>query len=64
MVEIWGGYIDAEKSAPWENNTVTDIISTTKTIVALVALLLVVRRVLDVKYRNIGQMLQPTVSRI
>ncbi|MBA7492318.1 hypothetical protein ES702_02868 [subsurface metagenome] len=47
-IDIWGGHIDAEKSAPWKENTITNVFSTTKTITALAALLLVDRKILDV----------------
>lgn len=48
VVDIWGGYVNAEKTAPWEENTITNVFSTTKTISALAALLLVDREVLDI----------------
>src|ERR1700733_12195352 len=40
VVDIWGGYIDAAKSAPWERDTLTNVWSTTKTMTFLCALML------------------------
>jgi len=43
VVDIWGGWADAEKRRPWEEHTITNVWSTTKTMTALAALLLVER---------------------
>ncbi len=48
VVDVWGGWADAAKTRPWEEHTVTNVWSTTKTMVALSALLLVERGQLDV----------------
>ena len=47
VVDLWGGYADPAKSRPWEENTIVNVYSTTKTMTALVALLLADRGELD-----------------
>jgi CubicO group peptidase (beta-lactamase class C family) len=47
VVDIWGGYADAAKSKPWEENTITHVWSSSKAVVSLAALLLVDRGLLD-----------------
>jgi CubicO group peptidase (beta-lactamase class C family) len=47
VVDIWGGYADAERTRPWEEDTVTNVFSTTKTMTFLCALLLADRGELD-----------------
>jgi CubicO group peptidase (beta-lactamase class C family) len=41
VVDIWGGWTDEERSHPWERDTITNVWSTTKTMTALCALMLV-----------------------
>ena len=48
VVDIWGGWADPEKTKPWEADTITNVWSTTKTMTALSALVLVDRGELDV----------------
>ena len=48
VVDIWGGWADEAKTTPWEENTITNVWSTTKTMMALSALVLVDRGELDV----------------
>ena len=48
VVDVWGGYADAERTAPWERDTITNVFSTTKTMTALCALILADRGDLDV----------------
>ena len=48
VVDLWGGWIDAQHSAPWVENTITNVWSTTKTMTALAALMAVDRGLLDV----------------
>lgn len=48
VVDIWGGSKDAEGTEPWEADTITNVWSTTKTMMALSALVLVDRGELDV----------------
>lgn len=45
--DVWGGWTDEAQSVPWEADTVTNVWSTTKTMTALSALLLVDRGTLD-----------------
>src|SRR6478735_2005212 len=47
VVDIWGGYADAERTHPWERDTITNVWSTTKTMTALCALLLADRGEID-----------------
>lgn len=48
VVNIWGGFADAEKTEPWEKDTICCIFSTTKTISALAILKLADQGLLDV----------------
>jgi CubicO group peptidase (beta-lactamase class C family) len=47
MVDLWGGYADAERTRGWERDTITCVWSTTKTMGALCVLILADRGVLD-----------------
>ncbi len=47
VVDIWGGWRDLEHRRPWEQHTITNVWSTTKTITNLAALMLVDRGLLD-----------------
>jgi CubicO group peptidase (beta-lactamase class C family) len=47
VVDIWGGWADPEKTRPWEQDTITNVWSTTKTMTFLVALMLHDRGELD-----------------
>jgi CubicO group peptidase (beta-lactamase class C family) len=47
IVDIWGGYVDKEHTRPWERDTIVNNFSTTKTMTALVALMLADRGELD-----------------
>jgi CubicO group peptidase (beta-lactamase class C family) len=47
VVDIWGGSVDPEHSAPWERDTLTNVWSTTKTMTFLCALMLADRGELD-----------------
>jgi CubicO group peptidase (beta-lactamase class C family) len=40
VVDIWGGYADAAKTAPWNSDTIVNVWSTTKTMTFVVALML------------------------
>ncbi len=48
VVDMWGGWVDEAKTIPWAENTLTNVWSTTKTMAALCALVLVERGQLDV----------------
>src|SRR4029453_17429504 len=47
VVDIWGGWADAEKTVPWERDTIINVWSTTKTMTALCALILADRGEVD-----------------
>lgn len=47
VVDLWGGHRDAAKSLPWEEDTIVNVYSTTKTMAALCALVLADRGQLD-----------------
>ncbi|MDC0214349.1 beta-lactamase family protein [Gammaproteobacteria bacterium] len=49
VIDIWGGHRDQAKTLPWEEDTIVNVFSTTKTMTALSALLLVDRGLLDVE---------------
>ena len=43
VVDLWGGWADEARTAPWTENTIANVFSTTKTMTALAALGLVGR---------------------
>jgi len=47
VVDIWGGFVDPEHSAPWSADTLTNVWSTTKTMTFLCTLMLADRGELD-----------------
>jgi len=47
VVDIWGGYLDPDRQKAWEEDTIVNVYSTTKTMMALVALVLADRKELD-----------------
>src|SRR4051812_46459995 len=47
VVDLWGGWADEARTTPWTENTITNLFSTTKTMTALAALVLVDRGELD-----------------
>jgi CubicO group peptidase (beta-lactamase class C family) len=48
VVDIWGGWADPDATIHWERDTITNVWSTTKTMTALAALVLVDRGELDI----------------
>lgn len=40
VVDIWGGHVDAERTVAWERDTIVNVMSTTKPMTALCALIL------------------------
>jgi CubicO group peptidase (beta-lactamase class C family) len=48
VVDVWGGFADADRSLPWQRDTITNVWSVTKTVTALCALVLAGRGDLDV----------------
>ncbi|MBT2235162.1 serine hydrolase [Nonomuraea sp. NEAU-A123] len=49
VVDIWGGWMDEARRTPWAEDTITCVWSSTKTVMALAALMLVDRGLLDVR---------------
>jgi CubicO group peptidase (beta-lactamase class C family) len=47
VVDLWGGWADEARTMPWNENTITCVFSTTKTMTSLAALVLVDRGELD-----------------
>ncbi|WP_328685947.1 beta-lactamase family protein [Streptomyces sp. NBC_01261] len=47
VVDLWGGYADADRTLDWERDTLTGVNSTTKNMTALCALVLADRGLLD-----------------
>ena len=48
VVDLWGGWADEARTTPWQADTITNVWSSTKTMIALSALMLVDRGQLDV----------------
>lgn len=48
VVDLWGGFRDEARTEPWDEHTITNVWSTTKTVTSLAALVLVDRGELDV----------------
>ncbi|EYB24080.1 hypothetical protein FG05_00024 [Fusarium graminearum] len=51
VVDIWGGHKDQERKEPWEENTIVNVFSSTKTVTSLAVLILVDRGMIDVNER-------------
>jgi CubicO group peptidase (beta-lactamase class C family) len=47
VVDVWGGFADADRTIPWQRDTITGVFSVTKTMTALCALILADRGELD-----------------
>ncbi|WP_168703711.1 serine hydrolase domain-containing protein [Gordonia paraffinivorans] len=47
VVDLWGGWMDAERTKPWQRDTLVNVFSTTKAMTSLAALVLVDRNELD-----------------
>ena len=47
VVDVWGGFADADRTVPWQRDTITNVWSVTKTMTALCALVLADRGDLD-----------------
>jgi CubicO group peptidase (beta-lactamase class C family) len=47
VVDLWGGFADEARTRPWEEDTLVNVYSTTKTMTALTALMLADRGELD-----------------
>jgi CubicO group peptidase (beta-lactamase class C family) len=55
VVDIWGGFCDEARTRPWERDTIVNNFSTTKTMTALVALMLADRGELDLNAPGAGR---------
>lgn len=53
VVDLWGGYVDLDRTTPWSRDTIVNVWSTTKTMTFLVALMLADRGELDF-YQRVG----------
>src|ERR1700744_5204279 len=47
VVDVWGGFADADRTISWQRDTITNVWSVTKTMTALCALILADRGELD-----------------
>lgn len=47
VTDCWGGWADEARTEPWQSDTITNVWSTTKTMTALCALILIDRGLLD-----------------
>ncbi|ORA22537.1 serine hydrolase domain-containing protein [Mycobacterium aquaticum] len=47
VVDIWGGYADAARTRPWTADTIVNVWSSTKTVTALAALMLIDRGLVE-----------------
>jgi CubicO group peptidase (beta-lactamase class C family) len=48
VVDLWGGFADAERTRPWQRDTIVNVYSATKTMTALTALLVADRGEIDI----------------
>ena len=48
VVDLWGGHLDAERTRPWERDTLVNVFSTTKTMSCLALLVCASRGLVDV----------------
>ena len=48
VIDAWGGYVDEQQSTPWRQDTITNVFSSGKTLIALSALFLADQGELDV----------------
>jgi CubicO group peptidase (beta-lactamase class C family) len=48
VIDLWGGFRDEARTTPWDEHTIVNVWSSTKTVTALAALVLVERGQLDV----------------
>ena len=47
VVDIWGGYVDETRTREWQEDTLVNVWSTTKTVTSLAALICIERGLLD-----------------
>ncbi|PNS14596.1 Inner centromere protein-related protein pic1 [Sphaceloma murrayae] len=46
-VDLWGGYVDTERQREWQQDTITNVMSSSKTVVGLVGVILAERGLID-----------------
>ncbi|GKU06551.1 unnamed protein product, partial [Fusarium langsethiae] len=51
VVDMWGGHKDEERKESWEEDTIVNVFSSTKTVTSLAVLILVDRGMIDVHER-------------
>jgi CubicO group peptidase (beta-lactamase class C family) len=49
VIDIWGGYANAEKTRPWEQDTIVNVYSTTKVMTSICIHILIDRGLLDLE---------------
>ena len=49
LIDVWGGWRNAERTAPWEKDTIVNVWSTTKTVTSLAILMLASRGEIDLR---------------
>jgi CubicO group peptidase (beta-lactamase class C family) len=49
VIDLWGGYADAEKTRPWEKDTIVNVYSTTKVMTSICIHILADRGLLDLE---------------
>src|SRR5215510_13596404 len=47
LVDLWGGWRNQERTQPWQQDTIVNVWSTTKTVTSLAILMLADRRLVD-----------------
>ncbi|KAJ4136567.1 hypothetical protein NW768_004184 [Fusarium equiseti] len=48
VVDMWAGHVDQDRTKPWDENTIVNVFSCTKTITSLAVLILIDRGLIDV----------------
>ena len=51
VVDIWAGHVDQARTKPWNENTIVNVFSCTKTVTSLAVLILIDRGLIDVNER-------------
>lgn len=54
VVDLWGGYTSSERTQPWQEDTIVNVWSSSKTIISFAILMLVDRGLLDV-HENVAK---------
>ncbi|KAJ8128575.1 hypothetical protein O1611_g5062 [Lasiodiplodia mahajangana] len=48
VIDLWGGFVDSERTKPWNEDTIVNVWSSTKCLASLVVLKLVDQGIIDV----------------